>query len=205
MKKSGKHPHRQFGNDGLVTIESAKWGEFLGVLENCDHWDMRGAGGLSAHFADEAKAKESAGGGKGSEESTWSWTDWQRFLGVWNQDKSRRDKAAQAQRSEADGKAVRNAKAQLVAALADPASKEKIVQEAGRKKGEEGQSPMDSVLDWVVENVPGINTPLKLVTSSSKSEIKEKAQPVDDTKKAPRFDLERFYIALSRKLYDEGY
>lgn len=30
------------GNDGLVPIESAMHGEFLGVVENCDHWELRG-------------------------------------------------------------------------------------------------------------------------------------------------------------------
>lgn len=33
------------GNDGLVNVQSAKWGEFLGVMEGCDHWDLRGSGG----------------------------------------------------------------------------------------------------------------------------------------------------------------
>lgn len=32
------------GNDGLVSVESAKWGTFLGVMEGCDHWDLRGGG-----------------------------------------------------------------------------------------------------------------------------------------------------------------
>lgn len=27
---------REWGNDGLVTVQSAKWGEFLGTLEGCD-------------------------------------------------------------------------------------------------------------------------------------------------------------------------
>ena len=27
---------REWGNDGLVTVQSAKWGEFLGILEGCD-------------------------------------------------------------------------------------------------------------------------------------------------------------------------
>lgn len=209
VQKSGKYPNRQYGNDGLVTVESAKWGEFLGVLENCDHWDMRGAGGLSAHHADEAKGAESAVAGSGSNQSTWSWTDWQRFLGVWNQDKSRRDQAALQQQKlqEEDGKARRSQKAQMIATLGDSESKEKIVQEANQKEG--GQSPMDSVLDWVVENVPGINAvtaPLKLVTSST-SETKEGKPQIADhgSTKPPRFDLERFYVALSRKLYDEGY
>lgn len=33
------------GNDGLVSVRSAQWGEFLGVMENWDHWDIRGPGG----------------------------------------------------------------------------------------------------------------------------------------------------------------
>lgn len=36
----------EVGNDGLVSIESAKWGTFLGVLEGCDHWVLRGSAGL---------------------------------------------------------------------------------------------------------------------------------------------------------------
>lgn len=34
------------GNDGLVSVGSAKWGEFLGVVDGCHHWDLRGEGGL---------------------------------------------------------------------------------------------------------------------------------------------------------------
>lgn len=32
------------GNDGLVSVESAKWGTFIGVVDGCDHWDLRGGG-----------------------------------------------------------------------------------------------------------------------------------------------------------------
>lgn len=32
------------GNDGLVSVESAKWGKFLGIIDGCDHWDLRGGG-----------------------------------------------------------------------------------------------------------------------------------------------------------------
>ncbi|PWN91485.1 alpha/beta-hydrolase [Acaromyces ingoldii] len=32
------------GNDGLVSVESAKWGHFMGVVDGCDHWDLRGGG-----------------------------------------------------------------------------------------------------------------------------------------------------------------
>lgn len=27
---------REWGNDGLVTVQSAKWGDFLGIMEGCD-------------------------------------------------------------------------------------------------------------------------------------------------------------------------
>lgn len=27
---------REWGNDGLVAVQSAKWGEFLGTMEGCD-------------------------------------------------------------------------------------------------------------------------------------------------------------------------
>jgi triacylglycerol lipase len=27
---------REWGNDGLVTVQSSKWGEFLGIMEGCD-------------------------------------------------------------------------------------------------------------------------------------------------------------------------
>ncbi|KAK7469157.1 hypothetical protein VKT23_003647 [Stygiomarasmius scandens] len=36
----------EWGNDGIVPIQSAKWGEFLGVLEGCDHWELRGSRGI---------------------------------------------------------------------------------------------------------------------------------------------------------------
>jgi hypothetical protein len=26
----------EWGNDGLVTVQSAKWGTFLGIMEGCD-------------------------------------------------------------------------------------------------------------------------------------------------------------------------
>ena len=41
-----EHGGDRWGNDGLVTVQSAKWGEFLGILEECDHWELRGARGI---------------------------------------------------------------------------------------------------------------------------------------------------------------
>ena len=39
-RKDGEIPlwadEREWGNDGLVSVQSAKWGEFLGIMEGCD-------------------------------------------------------------------------------------------------------------------------------------------------------------------------
>jgi triacylglycerol lipase len=34
---------REWGNDGLVTVQSAKWGDFLGIMEGCDREPSSGA------------------------------------------------------------------------------------------------------------------------------------------------------------------
>ncbi|EOQ99319.1 hypothetical protein E3P92_03870 [Wallemia ichthyophaga] len=42
----GKVGSEYEGNDGLVSVSSAKWGEFLGVIDGVDHWWMRGSRGF---------------------------------------------------------------------------------------------------------------------------------------------------------------
>ena len=163
-----------WGNDGLVTVESAKWGDFLGVLEECDHWDVRGAGGFNGHAEWESEAKS---------KSKWSWSDWQSFLGDWR--KGRENERA------ANREAYMRTEEEATRVL----EKEDLVKNPGA---------MSAVLDWVVDNVPGVSamqSPLKMVV--------EKALPLtskngDDKPKPPKFNIERFYVALCRKLYDEG-
>lgn len=55
VEKNKERPHGwQWGNDGLVPVESARWGEFLGVLDGADHWSIRGGAG----FTTEPKGKK---------------------------------------------------------------------------------------------------------------------------------------------------
>jgi hypothetical protein len=60
------------GNDGLVSLSSARWGEFLGALEGADHWTLRGASGIE--LLDNNLA--SVVGGR----DAWGLADWGRFV-----------------------------------------------------------------------------------------------------------------------------
>jgi triacylglycerol lipase len=60
------------GNDGLVSVESARWGKFLGTLEGADHWALRGASGIELLDADLASVVGS--------KDTWGLADWGRFM-----------------------------------------------------------------------------------------------------------------------------
>ena len=154
LPDSAQSSRLDWGNDGLVTVESAKWGDFLGVLDNCDHWDVRGAGGRKGHAEWKTKAEN---------QSKWSWSDWQSFLGDWR--KGRED--------------------------------EKAVHQEGKEDLVKISGAMSAVLDWVVDNVPGVSavqSPLQMATPKNGH---DKPEP-------PKFDIERFYVALCRKLYDEG-
>lgn len=88
------------GNDGLVSVESAKWGEFLGVMEGCDHWDLRGGGAprwrqninpsTGKPYASKAAQESASTKRRESEEqsSSSSWTDINRLLFSKSNDKA---------------------------------------------------------------------------------------------------------------------
>ncbi|QRV91878.1 triacylglycerol lipase [Ceratobasidium sp. AG-Ba] len=59
---------RWHGHDGLVSVASARWGEFLGVIEGVDHWELRGAG----------SARVQAG-----------WTEWAKSFGIWRDERAK--------------------------------------------------------------------------------------------------------------------
>ncbi|KAJ2919218.1 hypothetical protein MD484_g1278, partial [Candolleomyces efflorescens] len=90
---------REWGNDGLVTVQSAKWGEYLGTLDNVDHWEMRGARGIEfgvdlpaipALGLGTAPAGTSTGHASApspnSNREAWYIREWTRFLGGWKRD-----------------------------------------------------------------------------------------------------------------------
>lgn len=94
------------GNDGLVSVESAKWGEFLGVMEGCDHWDLRGGGAprwrqninpstgrpYPTKVAQESATSKQAAEADNANSSS-SWTDINRLLFSKSNDQSKTDSA----------------------------------------------------------------------------------------------------------------
>ncbi|KAH9459301.1 hypothetical protein MJO29_010394 [Puccinia striiformis f. sp. tritici] len=50
-RSSASSSQNQGGHDGLVTVDSAKWGEFLGVVDGTDHWEIRGSSAFGSDLS----------------------------------------------------------------------------------------------------------------------------------------------------------
>ncbi|KAK7049413.1 hypothetical protein VNI00_006014 [Paramarasmius palmivorus] len=208
----------EWGNDGLVTIQSAKWGEFLGTMEGCDHWELRGARGIE--FGVDLPAIPAIGlgppssvtGGTGNNSSMpnhdhqdgWNLKDWGWFLKAWRKEEKIHREAA--------SKAQTKAKGDRQKAREEEREKDDAVIKASTDK-------LSVVFDWLTERVPSPPLPAmggrKPAGSDKETQaFKDKEQSNELDKKegrkgkrndlATKHDLERFYVALSRKLYDEG-
>ncbi|KAI0351390.1 alpha/beta-hydrolase [Trametes cingulata] len=203
----------EWGNDGLVTIQSARWGEFLGVLEGCDHWELRGARGIDVDLP-------SIPGPDG-----WNFADWGKFVRAWKREEKKAAKSAGAGISEQKHgeEALAAASGRVEGRLDAQAMRERERESANADEVvKSSTAKLSAVFDWIVEQVPaprslsplsalGSNTDEKSGRSlSSASEEQEERERGKSTKQAERSDLEtkrdleRFYVALCRKLYDEG-
>lgn len=189
-----------WGNDGLVSIRSAKWGEFLGTIEGCDHWDIRGSRGLNIDLdwhvdislptivknslSDPFSKLDLSLTGDG-----WSWRDWGRFVGAWKREEEKRDQK--------DGKKVSPTPLE---------SKGKPQREETDDVVKASTDQLSAVVSWITEQVPytskGKTESPSSVTSAKEVEKRKKQESKDPRLK---FDLERFYVSLSRKLYDDGF
>lgn len=191
----------EWGNDGLVTIESARWGEFLGIMEGCDHWTIRGARGIEVDLPTVSvpglRIGVSASGSEGVAEGSgdgWSLTDWSKFVRAWK--KEEKDTIAIKR---AEGSTPENATRKAAMNSAESGHTDDVVKSSTDK--------LSAVFDWVVEQVPATRALPGLSSSPSSSSsqtdvVKRKQEERSDL--ATKMDLERFYVALCRKLYDEG-
>ncbi|KAG6887327.1 hypothetical protein C0995_016146 [Termitomyces sp. Mi166 len=197
---------REWGNDGLVTVQSARWGEFLGIMEGCDRkiranvrmpdWEMRGARGIE--FGVDLPAIPAIGlgistlGHRADSGDGWTLLDFGRFVGAWKKE----------QKIQAD-----------VAATMESVGREeqrKLEREKDDAIVKSSTDRLSAVVDWLTEQMPSPSLiggksktstePVERVKGPSRSAV----HPRMKNELASKKDLERFYVALSRKLYDEG-
>ncbi|GJE92665.1 hypothetical protein PsYK624_088200 [Phanerochaete sordida] len=203
----------RWGNDGLVTVQSARWGEFLGILEEVDHWELRGARGfelgVDLPWPSRGSSKD-AESPTAEEREGWSLGDWGRLVRAWKKEERKaRDAGAAVSEREESGR-TRPSDGRRADAL-DQSAKAKeqgfvddVVQASTEK--------VSAVFDWIVDSVPSRapeeqQQPQSLSAALEAKEAREAEQARKASVKsdlATKGDLERFYVALCRKLYDEG-
>ncbi|KAF9265230.1 alpha/beta-hydrolase [Marasmius fiardii PR-910] len=208
----------EWGNDGLVTIQSAKWGEFLGVMEGCDHWELRGARGIEfgvdlpaipvIGLGPPSSVNDECGGqnSTSTDERSLKEKDWGWFLKSWRKEEKIHQEAA--------------TKAQQVSSRSEDRKREREI----RRKADDdvikaSTDKLSVVFDWLTDRVP--TPPLPLLGGKRSSGSNEETRAFEDqqysshldaregrkgkkNELATKMDLERFYVSLSRKLYDEG-
>ncbi|KAF8895207.1 Alpha/Beta hydrolase protein [Infundibulicybe gibba] len=180
---------REWGNDGLVTVQSAQWGEFLGIMEGCDHWEMRGARGIEFGVDLPALPAIGLGAPKGvTNADGWGFRDWGRLVGAWR--KEERDREMNREPGGLDDRAVE------MKTKGDRESERERERERDDAVIKSSTDKLSAVVDWLVEQVPSGKKPHSAFAQDKPLETRNEL--------ASKQNLERFYIALSRKLYDEG-
>ena len=188
------------GNDGLVSVSSAKWGEFIGAVDPCHHWDLRGEGGLfpnggTTSYKPEGKPDQSVPGG---------W-DWQGGLG-----RGVGEYLGLGGASSESGRAKRR-------------EDEREMGKAGTSTGSSWDlAQVGQVLDWVAAFLPGgesIETGRRQLEDARREKEKEERGGRDgedarrerkegderDKKRRDKFDLAKFYGGLMLKLREDGF
>ncbi|KAG6919636.1 hypothetical protein DXG01_003500 [Tephrocybe rancida] len=213
---------REWGNDGLVTVQSARWGEFLGIMEGCDHWEMRGARGIE--FGVDLPGIPAIGlgvstaGHRVPSGDGWGLLEWARFVGAWKKEqKIQADAAAQVQE-------VWDVHTPTPTGAKTPGEEREEERQRERERDDavvkSSTERLSAVVDWLTEQVPGpapesrksktagSEGEREMTEDSPRSMMQKRMDQEGRTRMknelASKKDLERFYVALSRKLYDEG-
>lgn len=144
-----------WGNDGLVTVQSARWGEFLGTMEGSDHWELRGASGIEVDM----DLKQSV--------RAWNNLDWSRFVKAWKKEegdrKDREDRALASASSSSsspgsnsvfEGPVPRPSPLRLGANVPGLQEEHKLDGDDVLKASTE---KLSAVFDWIVDQVPAKN------------------------------------------------
>ena len=174
----------------------------MGIMEECDHWELRGARGIELDLW---------GGDSKGERDGWSLGDWGRFVKVWKTEekKAREVGAAMSERLEHEREERERGSAKTGTE----------VRKSGEKEAEKDHphgfaddvvkastEKVSAVFDWIVDQVPVRNSSDDAVdpTSANAEAAEEAEQKAKKSDLETKADLEKFYVALCRKLYDEG-
>lgn len=225
-------PPDDWGNDGLVNIRSARWGEFLGTLEGVDHWDIRGGSGA---FGFNANGEREWGvdlslpsGIRNSLSDPFSqfptaWREIGRLIGAKSSaedekreresahsknisDNSDKENEANAQQDDAVVKSSTDKMSAVLDWLSDQApftksnNKDSDALES-QNPPKAGAAPAKAVLAAAASGIAPSS--VRRASKEREAEGKKEEQTAHDPHM--KFDLERFYIALTRKLYDDGF
>ena len=200
VEANGRSGKEYEGNDGLVSVSSAKWGEFIGAVDPCHHWELRGEGGLfpnggTTSYKPEGRPDQSMPGG-------WDWqgglgSSVGEYLGLGSSGSA----AEKSKKSEAQKD---TAKSRLSAG-----SSWEIAQ-------------VGQMLDWVTDLLPGaesIETGKKQLADAKREKEKEEMGGKDgeearkrmtegeekESNRTNKFDLAKFYGGLMLKLREDGF
>ncbi|KAJ3478590.1 hypothetical protein NLI96_g9646 [Meripilus lineatus] len=69
-------------------LQSVRWGEFLCTMEECDHWSLRGAGGLECSVELSTSVSDLDAVLMDSDDA-WSLGDWARFVKAWKREEKK--------------------------------------------------------------------------------------------------------------------
>ena len=145
----------------------------------------------------------------------WSFRDWSRFTSFWNTElkpssmKTDRDVALSSVRlmaTDVNSSAVQTSRV--------PSTAEDRVREQERQLAQDdaivksSTDKLSAVMDWLIEQVPSTSkVKLSLAEEVGIGDLGSNTDGKPRVKKSEletKEDLERFYIALCRKIYDEG-
>ncbi|KAK4054507.1 hypothetical protein OIV83_001001 [Microbotryomycetes sp. JL201] len=167
-------PARWKGNDGLVTIESAQWGEFLGVVDNCDHWNMRGSSGLVSAAASAQAIQEVTGLGRSEDAGAkasngWQWQDLYALIG--SKKKTVKEGVQQGKSSTASAKE----------ASSGPTTPSPTTSSSASTFSREENKGLATVANWVINHLPGVSSPAQPAAPVPKAEKRLHQRIKDDT------------------------
>lgn len=155
------------GNDGLVSVESAKWGKFLGIIDGCDHWDLRGGGAprwkgkLNPQTGkplpvDESKEKqkiEAANEEKNKKEKDSTWNDINRIVRnlISSKDKESGQEAGKKEEKASEQKKPEEKDEKDSSTLKDMIASV-VPTKSSKKNDDEGL--VDEVANWISDRLP---------------------------------------------------